>query len=44
VPPRLLQLGVSDAYIDHGGVDEIHAELGLNGSGIASTIRNALQF
>ena len=44
VPPRLLQLGVSDAYIDHGGVDEIHAELGLDGTGIASTVRNALQF
>jgi deoxyxylulose-5-phosphate synthase len=44
LPPRLLQLGVSDAYIGHGNVDEIHAELGLNGSGIASTIRNALEF
>ncbi|MDG1197916.1 MAG: 1-deoxy-D-xylulose-5-phosphate synthase [Actinomycetota bacterium] len=43
LPPRLLQLGVSDAYIGHGNVDEIHAELGLNGSGIASTIRNALE-
>jgi len=41
--PRLLQLGVSDAYIGHGNVDEIHAELGLNGAGIASTIRNTLQ-
>tara|TARA_B110000467_G_scaffold34989_1_gene31992 strand:- start:453 stop:986 length:534 start_codon:yes stop_codon:yes gene_type:complete len=43
LPPRLLQLGVPDAYIGHGNVDEIHAELGLNGVGIAKTIRNALE-
>ena len=36
--PRLLQLGTPDSYLPHGTSSELHAELGLDPSGIASEI------
>ncbi|MAF45853.1 MAG: 1-deoxy-D-xylulose-5-phosphate synthase [Acidimicrobiaceae bacterium] len=36
--PRLLQLGIPDDYLPHGEAGELHAELGLDGAGIAAEI------
>ena len=41
--PRLLQLGTPDEYLPHGTAAEIHAELGLDASGIAAEVVKALE-
>lgn len=41
--PRLLQLGTPDEYLPHGSADELHAELGLDASGIAAEVIKALE-
>lgn len=37
--PRLLRLGVPDAYIPHGSASQIHTDLGLDATGIAAATR-----
>jgi 1-deoxy-D-xylulose-5-phosphate synthase len=32
---RLLRLGIPDAYVEHGKVDELYADLGLDAEGLA---------
>ena len=41
--PRLLQLGTPDDYLPHGTDSELHSELGLDASGIASQIIKAIK-
>jgi 1-deoxy-D-xylulose-5-phosphate synthase len=41
--PRLLQLGTPDEYLPHGTAAELHAELGLDASGIAAEVIKALE-
>ena len=41
--PRLLQLGTPDDYLPHGAESELHAELGLDASGIATQINKAIK-
>ena len=41
--PSLVTLGVPDAYIPHGHPDAILAALGLDGTGIAASVRAALR-
>lgn len=40
---RVRVLGVPTEYVPHGNPDEIHAGFGLDGPGIAATVRTALQ-
>ena len=40
--PRITQLGTPDAYLPHGTAQELHAELGLDATGIAATVRKTL--
>ncbi|HUG84543.1 MAG TPA: 1-deoxy-D-xylulose-5-phosphate synthase N-terminal domain-containing protein, partial [Euzebya sp.] len=40
--PRILKLGVPDAYIPHAKVDHILAELGLDAAGIDAAIRKTM--
>lgn len=40
--PRVLRLGVPDAYLPHAAPDRILAELGLDAAGIAAATRKAL--
>ena len=43
VAPRILQLGTPDEYLPHGeDTAELHAELGLDASGIAASVRKTL--
>ena len=39
--PPVLRLGVPDTYLPHGKPDRILSELGLDGPGIAATVRKA---
>ena len=41
-PPRLRILGVPVAYLPHGRPDEILAELGLDGPGVAAEVARLL--
>ena len=41
--PRLLQLGTPDEYLPHGTAAELHAEFGLDASGIAAEVIKALE-
>jgi 1-deoxy-D-xylulose-5-phosphate synthase len=41
-PPSTTVLGVGRTYVAQGEVDEILAELGLDGPGIAASVRGAL--
>ena len=41
-PPVSLVLGVPPEYIPHGQIDQIHASLGLDGTGIAAATTKAL--
>jgi 1-deoxy-D-xylulose-5-phosphate synthase len=41
--PRLLQLGTPDDYLPHGTDSELHTELGLDATGIASQIVKAIK-
>ncbi len=41
-PPPVTLLGVGRAYVPQGEVDDILAELGLDGPGIAASVRHAL--
>ncbi len=41
--PRLLQLGTPDEYLPHGSAEELHAEFGLDASGIAAEVIKALE-
>jgi 1-deoxy-D-xylulose-5-phosphate synthase len=41
--PRTLVLGVPTAYLAHGRPDDILAGLGLDGAGIAASVRDALE-
>jgi 1-deoxy-D-xylulose-5-phosphate synthase len=43
MPPRVLQVGLPDSYLPHGAANELLAENGLDASGIAATVRKALQ-
>lgn len=38
----VLRLGLPDAYVGHGSVDELYAELGLDGAGVAASIEARL--
>jgi 1-deoxy-D-xylulose-5-phosphate synthase len=38
-PPRVSALGVPDAFIEHGGRDELLAEIGLDARGVAQHVR-----
>ncbi len=40
--PRIIQLGTPDAYLPHGTAAELHAELGLDATGIAASVRKML--
>ena len=41
--PRLVQLGTPDEYLPHGTAAELHAEFGLDASGIAAEVIKALE-
>ena len=41
--PRLLQLGTPDEYLPHGVANDLHAEFGLDASGIAAEVVKALE-
>jgi 1-deoxy-D-xylulose-5-phosphate synthase len=41
--PRVLALGMPDRYIEHGGRDELLAEIGLDPAGITAATRRALR-
>lgn len=38
----VLRLGLPDAYVGHGSVGELHAQLGLDGPGVAASIEGRL--
>ena len=38
-PPRMASMGIPDRFIQHGGRDELLAELGLDSAGIAERVR-----
>lgn len=40
--PRITQLGTPDAYLPHGTAQELHAELGLDATGIAAAVTKTL--
>lgn len=40
--PRVLRLGLPDAFIDHGEQKQLLAEAGLDASGILAAIRRIL--
>ena len=40
--PRITQLGTPDAYLPHGTAAELHAELGLDATGIAAIVQKTL--
>jgi 1-deoxy-D-xylulose-5-phosphate synthase len=40
--PRIEILGVPTQYVDHAKVDDILARLGLDGAGIAASVRRAV--
>jgi 1-deoxy-D-xylulose-5-phosphate synthase len=42
VAPPVLVLGTPDSFIAHGAPAQILAELGLDGRGIAASVRSAL--
>jgi 1-deoxy-D-xylulose-5-phosphate synthase len=37
-PPRLVRIGLPDAFVEHGEIDELREELGLSGDGISRKI------
>jgi 1-deoxy-D-xylulose-5-phosphate synthase len=39
--PPILRLGTTDEYLPHGSADQIHTDLGLDATGIASATRKA---
>ncbi|MCL2208051.1 MAG: 1-deoxy-D-xylulose-5-phosphate synthase [Fibromonadales bacterium] len=41
-PPRLIRIGLPDAFVDQGEIDELREELGLSGNGIAERIIDCL--
>ncbi len=40
--PRIIQIGTPDAYVPHGDASVLHAELGLDATGISASVRKAL--
>ena len=41
-PPRMLQLGLPDAFIDHGEQSQLHAAIGLDEAGVVGAIERFL--
>jgi len=41
-PPRLIRIGLPDAFVGQGEIEELRDELGLSGNGIAERIMNCL--
>ncbi len=39
-PPRMASMGIPDAFVEHGGRDELLREIGLDAQGIAERIRS----
>jgi 1-deoxy-D-xylulose-5-phosphate synthase len=37
-PPRLVRIGLPDAFVEHGEIDDLREELGLSGDGISRKI------
>ncbi|MEJ5366633.1 MAG: 1-deoxy-D-xylulose-5-phosphate synthase [Desulfosoma sp.] len=42
MPRRLVRLGVPDVFVPHGSLRQLRKELGLDGEGIARSVREAL--
>jgi len=40
--PRLVRIGLPDAFVEQGEIDELREMLGFSGNGIASKILEAL--
>jgi 1-deoxy-D-xylulose-5-phosphate synthase len=42
-PPRMASMGIPDVFVEHGGRDELLAELGLDAEGIAGRVRGLVR-
>lgn len=41
--PQFVQLGLPDSFVEQGSVDQLFADLGIDGQGIAQSLRDMLQ-